>query len=223
MGDLDAPSSLALADALARGSGGLALDVARGIRTAEGELVAEMDGITLMVTCGTQVQALIASFGETVAPGDMLLSNDPFAGGPRACGFRHRASRVRGRPDRHPRAQRGPLPELPIRRIAPQVTARFDRLWRVAHRGDDVGKAAVVSGDDGELGRTCTDGAFRRAVPAVRRAAMQGAAPAGQRPGPEPLPRARITSALASGSDPSVPSGRARRPCGRNGTARHTS
>jgi hypothetical protein len=86
------------------------LGVACGVPTAEGGLVAEMEGITLTVTFGAQVQALIARFGETVAPGDMLLSNDPFSAGPRACGFLHRASRVRGRPARHPGAQRGHYP-----------------------------------------------------------------------------------------------------------------
>ncbi|SFD78534.1 hydantoinase B/oxoprolinase family protein [Roseivivax sediminis] len=62
------------------------LDFACGILTPEGELVAQMNGITLFTgTFGTQVQALIARFGEDVAPGDVLLTNDPFAGGTHAC------------------------------------------------------------------------------------------------------------------------------------------
>lgn len=64
------------------------LDFACGILTPEGELVAQMNGITLFTgTFGAQVQALIARFGEDVAPGDVLLSNDPFAGGTHACDF----------------------------------------------------------------------------------------------------------------------------------------
>ena len=64
------------------------LDFACGLLTAEGELVAQMNGITLFTgTFGTQVQALIARFGDDLADGDILLSNDPYAGGTHACDF----------------------------------------------------------------------------------------------------------------------------------------
>ncbi|MEM6439624.1 MAG: hydantoinase B/oxoprolinase family protein [Pseudomonadota bacterium] len=64
------------------------LDFACGILTASGELVAQMNGITLFTgTFGAQVQALAARFEGDVAEGDVLLSNDPFAGGTHACDF----------------------------------------------------------------------------------------------------------------------------------------
>lgn len=64
------------------------LDFACGLLTAEGELVAQMNGITLFTgTFGAQVKALIARFEGDLADGDVLLTNDPYAGGTHACDF----------------------------------------------------------------------------------------------------------------------------------------
>ncbi|MBT9372279.1 hydantoinase B/oxoprolinase family protein [Rhizobium sp. CSW-27] len=64
------------------------LDFACGVLTAEGELVAQMNGITLFTgTFGTQVKGLLARFGADLAEGDVLLTNDPYAGGTHACDF----------------------------------------------------------------------------------------------------------------------------------------
>ncbi|WFS04372.1 hydantoinase B/oxoprolinase family protein [Rhizobium tumorigenes] len=64
------------------------LDFACGLLTAEGELVAQMNGITLFTgTFGVQVKALIGKFAGNLADGDILLSNDPYAGGTHACDF----------------------------------------------------------------------------------------------------------------------------------------
>lgn len=64
------------------------LDFACGLLTAEGELVAQMNGITLFTgTFGTQVKGLIARFGDDLADGDILLTNDPYSGGTHACDF----------------------------------------------------------------------------------------------------------------------------------------
>ncbi|OJF92615.1 hydantoinase B/oxoprolinase family protein [Pararhizobium antarcticum] len=64
------------------------LDFACGLLTAEGELVAQMNGITLFTgTFGVQVKALIAKFAGNLFDGDILLSNDPYAGGTHACDF----------------------------------------------------------------------------------------------------------------------------------------
>jgi N-methylhydantoinase B len=64
------------------------LDFACGLLTADGELVAQMNGITLFTgTFGVQVKALIGKFGGNLADGDILLSNDPYAGGTHACDF----------------------------------------------------------------------------------------------------------------------------------------
>lgn len=64
------------------------LDFACGLLTAEGELVAQMNGITLFTgTFGTQVKALIARFAGDMHDGDVLLTNDPYAGGTHACDF----------------------------------------------------------------------------------------------------------------------------------------
>lgn len=64
------------------------LDFACGVLTAQGELVAQMNGITLFTgTFGTQVRALIDKFGNDLADGDILLTNDPYAGGTHACDF----------------------------------------------------------------------------------------------------------------------------------------
>jgi N-methylhydantoinase B len=64
------------------------LDFACGVLSAEGELVAQMNGITLFTgTFGAQVKALIARFGTNLEDGDILLTNDPYAGGTHACDF----------------------------------------------------------------------------------------------------------------------------------------
>ena len=64
------------------------LDFACGLLTSEGDLVAQMNGITLFTgTFGVQVRALIKRFGGNLADGDILLSNDPYAGGTHACDF----------------------------------------------------------------------------------------------------------------------------------------
>jgi N-methylhydantoinase B len=64
------------------------LDFACGLLTADGELVAQMNGITLFTgTFGVQVKALIEKFNGKLADGDILLSNDPYAGGTHACDF----------------------------------------------------------------------------------------------------------------------------------------
>lgn len=64
------------------------LDFACGLLTAEGELVAQMNGITLFTgTFGRQVKSLIERFGDNLSDGDVLLTNDPYAGGTHACDF----------------------------------------------------------------------------------------------------------------------------------------
>jgi N-methylhydantoinase B/acetone carboxylase, alpha subunit len=64
------------------------LDFACGLLTSEGELVAQMNGITLFTgTFGTQVKALIERFKGNLADGDILLTNDPYSGGTHACDF----------------------------------------------------------------------------------------------------------------------------------------
>lgn len=64
------------------------LDFACGLLTAEGELVAQMNGITLFTgTFGAQVKVLISRFEGDMADGDVLLTNDPYAGGTHACDF----------------------------------------------------------------------------------------------------------------------------------------
>ncbi|MCC6305451.1 MAG: hydantoinase B/oxoprolinase family protein [Rhodobacteraceae bacterium] len=64
------------------------LDFACGVLTPAGDLVAQMNGITLFTgTFGTQVRALLHRFAGQLAPGDVLLTNDPYAGGTHACDF----------------------------------------------------------------------------------------------------------------------------------------
>lgn len=64
------------------------LDFACGLLTHNGELVAQMNGITLFTgTFGTQVKSLIALYGEDLEDGDILLTNDPYSGGTHACDF----------------------------------------------------------------------------------------------------------------------------------------
>ncbi|MBM7046657.1 MULTISPECIES: hydantoinase B/oxoprolinase family protein [Rhizobium] len=64
------------------------LDFACGLLTHNGELVAQMNGITLFTgTFGAQVKSLIALYGEDLEDGDILLTNDPYSGGTHACDF----------------------------------------------------------------------------------------------------------------------------------------
>ncbi|NKJ35517.1 hydantoinase B/oxoprolinase family protein [Rhizobium sp. SG570] len=64
------------------------LDFACGLLTHTGELVAQMNGITLFTgTFGMQVKSLIALYGEDLEDGDILLTNDPYSGGTHACDF----------------------------------------------------------------------------------------------------------------------------------------
>jgi N-methylhydantoinase B len=64
------------------------LDFACGLLTADGELVAQMNGITLFTgTFGRQVKSLITRFADNLSDGDVLLTNDPYAGGTHACDF----------------------------------------------------------------------------------------------------------------------------------------
>lgn len=64
------------------------LDFACGILTPEGELVAQMNGITLFTgTFGAQVRSLLQRFAGKIDEGDILLTNDPYAGGTHACDF----------------------------------------------------------------------------------------------------------------------------------------
>jgi N-methylhydantoinase B len=64
------------------------LDFACGILTPEGDLVAQMNGITLFTgTFGAQVKSLLRQFDGRIEPGDILLTNDPYAGGTHACDF----------------------------------------------------------------------------------------------------------------------------------------
>jgi N-methylhydantoinase B len=64
------------------------LDFACGILTPAGDLVAQMNGITLFTgTFGAQVKSLLGQFAGRIEPGDILLTNDPYAGGTHACDF----------------------------------------------------------------------------------------------------------------------------------------
>ena len=64
------------------------LDFACGICDAQGELVAQTNGITIFTgTFSRQVGFIRARFGSDMAPGDTFLTNDPFEGGTHACDF----------------------------------------------------------------------------------------------------------------------------------------
>jgi len=64
------------------------LDFACGICDAEGELVAQTNGITIFTgTFSRQVRFILDRFGDDMAPGDTFLTNDPFEGGTHACDF----------------------------------------------------------------------------------------------------------------------------------------
>jgi N-methylhydantoinase B len=62
------------------------LDFACGVCNAEGELIAQTNGITLFTgTFATQVRSVIEKFGLDIACGDVFVTNDPFRGGTHAC------------------------------------------------------------------------------------------------------------------------------------------
>ena len=64
------------------------LDFACGICDAQGELIAQTNGITIFTgTFSTQVRFIRARFGDAMVPGDTFLTNDPFEGGTHACDF----------------------------------------------------------------------------------------------------------------------------------------
>ncbi|MGV8951070.1 MAG: hydantoinase B/oxoprolinase family protein [Cypionkella sp.] len=64
------------------------LDFACGICTAEAELVAQTNGITLFTgTFATQLRSVIAAYPDDIRDGDMFVTNDPYHGGTHACDF----------------------------------------------------------------------------------------------------------------------------------------
>jgi N-methylhydantoinase B len=64
------------------------LDFACGICDADGDLVAQTNGITVFTgTFSDQVRFIRQRFGDEMAPGDTFLTNDPFNGGTHACDF----------------------------------------------------------------------------------------------------------------------------------------
>jgi N-methylhydantoinase B len=64
------------------------LDFACGICDANGELIAQTNGITIFTgTFSRQVRFIQQRFGNDMAPGDTFLTNDPFEGGTHPCDF----------------------------------------------------------------------------------------------------------------------------------------
>lgn len=64
------------------------LDFACGICLPSGDLVAQTNGITLFTgTFAAQIRSLTARFGNDLAPGDVLVTNDPYGGGTHSCDF----------------------------------------------------------------------------------------------------------------------------------------
>src|SRR5258708_11595989 len=64
------------------------LDFACGICNAQGELVAQTNGITLFTgTFAVQIRSILDRFGSSIFPGDVIVTNDPFRGGTHACDF----------------------------------------------------------------------------------------------------------------------------------------
>ncbi|MEH6526810.1 MAG: hydantoinase B/oxoprolinase family protein [Sneathiella sp.] len=58
------------------------LDFACGICAPNGDLIAQSNGITLFTgTFAYQVRTLAARYKDDIAPGDIFVTNDPFAGG----------------------------------------------------------------------------------------------------------------------------------------------
>lgn len=64
------------------------LDFACGLCDAQGDLVAQTNGITIFTgTFSRQVRFIRERFGAAMGPGDTFLTNDPFEGGTHACDF----------------------------------------------------------------------------------------------------------------------------------------
>jgi N-methylhydantoinase B len=64
------------------------LDFACGICDSQGQLIAQTNGITLFTgTFITQVRSIIERFEGDLAPGDVVVTNDPYQGGTHACDF----------------------------------------------------------------------------------------------------------------------------------------
>jgi N-methylhydantoinase B len=64
------------------------LDFACGICDANGELIAQTNGITIFTgTFSRQLRFIQQRFGNDMAPGDTFLTNDPFEGGTHPCDF----------------------------------------------------------------------------------------------------------------------------------------
>ncbi len=64
------------------------LDFACGLCTADTELVAQTNGITLFTgTFGTQLRSVVEMYAGQMQPGDIYLTNDPYEGGTHACDF----------------------------------------------------------------------------------------------------------------------------------------
>ncbi len=62
------------------------LDFACGICDAEGQLIAQSNGLTLFTgTFSAQVRFILRKFGQDLRPGDAFITNDPFEGGTHAC------------------------------------------------------------------------------------------------------------------------------------------
>ncbi len=62
------------------------LDYACGICRADGDLVAQANGITLFTgTFSDQVRFIMRRFGDDMVPGDVFITNDPYEGGTHAC------------------------------------------------------------------------------------------------------------------------------------------
>ena len=62
------------------------LDFACGLCDADGELVVQTNGITLFTgTFAPQVRSIVRRHGETMRPGDVFMTNDPFEGGTHSC------------------------------------------------------------------------------------------------------------------------------------------
>ena len=62
------------------------LDFACGLCDADGALVVQTNGITLFTgTFAPQVRSIVRRHGETMRPGDVFMTNDPFEGGTHSC------------------------------------------------------------------------------------------------------------------------------------------
>ena len=62
------------------------LDFACGLCDAGGELIVQTNGITLFTgTFAPQVRSIVRRHGETMRPGDVFMTNDPFEGGTHSC------------------------------------------------------------------------------------------------------------------------------------------